>query len=245
MLAPVTRRIISLSATLCLLFAPVGCGSADSDEFDELLKSGESRYARDKEEPIVRHFFRDRREGIFVDIGCYKPEEFNVTNYLEQHLDWSGIAVDAQRYLAPLWKKVRPRSKFFTYAITDRSGETITFHLAGPISSTERDIIEFWENAKGTEFPVREVQVPTITISDLLDAEGVEHIDFLKIDINGTEPTALAGFDIKRFRPELVHVEAHKKNHETLMKYFEENDYERIEAYMKYDYANWYFTPTK
>jgi FkbM family methyltransferase len=239
------RRLVRTLATLLSISLPVACGSAEPDEFDELLESGESQYARFKEEPIVRHFFRDRGNGFFVDIGCYKPVEFNVTNYLEQHLGWSGIAVDAQRQLAPLWKKSRPRSKFFAYAVTDQSGKTITFHEAGPISSTEMDIIEFWGETRGKKIPVRDLEVPTITIDDLLEAEGIEHIDFLKIDINGTEPTALAGFDIKRYRPELVHVEAHAKNHESLMKYFEENDYERIDAYLKYDQVNWYFTPAR
>ena len=42
----------------------------------------------------------------------------------------------------------------------------------------------------------REVMVPTITLNDLLPKHGLEKIDFLSMDIELSEPKALAGFDI-------------------------------------------------
>ena len=194
---------------------------------------------------VIRHFFRDRRNGFFVDIGCFEPKKFSTTYYLEEHLGWSGIAVDALKELAPLWQEQRPRSKFFSYVVTDRSGETVTFWEFGGISSTERENIETWEKLKGQDFKEKPVPRPTITMNDLLEREGVEKIDFLSMDINGTEPTALAVFDIQRYRPELVHIEVHKRNREKLMKYFVDNGYERIDEYLPYELVNWYFKPVE
>ena len=46
----------------------------------------------------------------------------------------------------------------------------------------------------------REPKVPTI-MNDLLARQGLEHVDFVSMDIELAEPKALAGFDIDRFRP--------------------------------------------
>jgi len=229
------------------LFA-VAPGHADDAYFEDLLKNGESLYAQHKMEVVIRHFFKDRRDGIFVDIGCFHWKKSSNTCYLERHLGWSGIAVDAQKKFGPEWKKFRPRSKFFAYAVTDKSGETITFFQTGTestrtggTSSTELTNIKKWQETREVE--VSEITVPTITMNELLDREGVKKIDFLSMDINGGETVALKGFDIKRFLPELVHVEASRHRREELTQYFESNGYKRIDEYLKYDGINWYFTP--
>ena len=57
---------------------------------------------------------------------------------------------------------------------------------------------------------------------------------------------ALAGFDIERFRPELVCIEAGKKFPErnaAVAAYFKEHGYRRLFRYAAYDGLNWYFTP--
>jgi FkbM family methyltransferase len=87
------------------------------------------------------------------------------------------------------------------------------------------------------------VTVPTITLNELLDANGVERIDLLSMDIEQGEPAALAGFDIKRFRPRLVCIEAFGPAKEQIAAYFEENDYVRIHRYDALDHLNWYYQP--
>jgi FkbM family methyltransferase len=226
-----------------ILVAATLVGPAAADELSDFMEHEKTLYSQGQQEELIRHFFRDRREGFFVDIGCYMYKKDSTTYYLEKHLGWSGIAVDAQEIYANGWKRFRPNSRFFAYAVTDKSGETITFLQADAVSATEIDTknLEHWQSKFG--FEPKEITVPTITMNDLLDREGVETFDFLSMDINGMEPIALAAFDIERFRPELVHVEASPHRHEELKKYFAEHGYERIDAYLKYDAINWYFTP--
>ena len=91
----------------------------------------------------------------------------------------------------------------------------------------------------------RTITVPTITLNKVLDDRGIEKIDFLSMDIEGAEPMALAGFDIQRFRPRLVCIEAHTspEQEQQLMKYFEVNGYQRLDEYLDHDIVNWYFAP--
>jgi len=239
------RSHLLVAAGVLLLTAAVACGEDESPQvdFDKLLTEGESLYSQKKQELIIRHFFRDRKGGYFVDIGCWLPKQASTTYYLEHHLGWSGLAVDASKEYGPVWEKERPRSAFYAYAVTDHSGDEITFFQAGPISSVEHENIEIWEKILKKKIEPKEIHVPTITIDDLLEREHVEKVDFLSIDINGTEPAAMAGFDIRRYHPELVHIEMHPNNVKTLTEYFEANGYRRIDEYLEYDDTNWYFTP--
>ena len=235
-----TRR-----ALLSLLLA-VGLGACDrGEDRGDLLEAGEPpRYSQSNEEVIIRDFFQDERDGFFVDIGCAWPVRNSTTYYLEKHLGWSGIGVDAVAAYGPRWLDKRPNAKFLHYAITNRSGGTIRFfqHDWPGVSSLSE------EQASGFGGPERleEVAVPAITLDDLLDAQGVDRIDHLTIDIEGAELQALEGFDIERFRPRLVCVEAHtngEPGEQALLRYFGEHGYARIDHYLAYELANWYFRP--
>ena len=82
------------------------------------------------------------------------------------------------------------------------------------------------------------IEVPMITLDDLLEHEGIEKIDLLSMDIEGHEPKALAGFDIERFRPDLLVIEG---NNPAVTEYFSLHGYEQIERYSAFDYVNRYF----
>ena len=215
--------------------------SADEVEVGEILKSGTKLYSQNKEELIIRDFFRDRREGVFVDVGAWRWRHASTTYYLEKHLGWTGIAIDAQPDLKEGYVKNRPGTKFFQYIVSDESGGKGTLYLRGPISSTDKDHHKAFE---GAPEPRRAVEVEKITLNDLLAREAIERIDFLSMDIEKGEPPALAGFDIERFRPELVCVEAgNPEIQQALTLYFDAHGYERIDAYHPYDWINWYYRP--
>jgi hypothetical protein len=90
-----------------------------------------------------------------------------------------------------------------------------------------------------------EVKVPTITLNDLLARLGTKKIDFLSIDIELWEPRALAGFDIDKYRPELVCIEAHHQVRDQILAYFSAHGYARVDVYFLFDQSNWYFTPAQ
>lgn len=208
-----------------------------------LLASGEKLYSQFNEELIIRHFFDDRKGGFFVDVGSWHFRDGSTTYYLEKHLGWSGIAIDAQEHLRKGYDENRPNTRFFSYAVGDKSGEKVTFYLAGQLSSTHEDHLRFFDKAK--DYKPQAVEVETITLNDLLTRQGVDRIDFLSMDIEEAEPAALAGFDIAKYRPALVCIEAAEVVREPIATYFVTHGYERIDEYLKHDEVNWYFRPRR
>lgn len=205
------------------------------------METEKNLYSRDKEELIIRDFFQDRQGGVFLDVGAWHPIQASNTYYLEHHLGWTGIAIDALKEMAPRWKRNRPRSRFLNYIVTDQAGALKPFFRVEftDISAVTRPRL----GPGGKPVASTAVMVPTITLTRALDDQGVKKIDLLSMDIEGSEMPALAGFDIDRFHPELACVESKPKNREALLAYFKRHGYRRIEKYLKYDTANWYFTP--
>jgi len=213
---------------------------AEEAERRDILGEETKLYSQFDEEVIVRDFFQDREHGFFIDVGCAWPKTDSNTYYLEAHLGWSGIAIDALQGYGPQWRAERPNSQFFAYLVSDHSETREAFYRANAtgLSSATKDRV-----FKGRKIGQTEVEVETITLDKLLDAQGITKIDFLTMDIEEHEPQALAGFDIERFKPQLVCIEASPSIRVQLLEYFDTHGYERIERYLEHDHVNWYFTP--
>ncbi len=215
---------------------------------DEL---GPPRYSKRGEELIIRDWFDDRRGGFFLDVGASHHRINSNTYYLEKHLGWRGIAVDALADYEPGYLEHRPATRYFTFFVSDRSDERALFfvhRINKRLSTGVQQLAQSWEEEQsGAATPEgrshQEIEVPTITLNDLLDHAGVTGIDLLSMDIEMWEPQALAGFDVERFSPQLVCIEAHPAVRDAIAAYFASHGYERIEEYLAYDSGNWYFTP--
>jgi FkbM family methyltransferase len=201
---------------------------------------GPGHYSEREEEWLIRDYFQDRRDGVFVDVGANHYQRASKTYYLESKLGWSGLAIEPQREFAADYAKYRPRTKFFPFFVSDVSNETARLHILEKMSmvaSSEKDFVKKF----GDPAEVREV--PTITLTDLLDAEGVRRVDFLSMDIELHEPRALKGFDIERFRPSLVCIEALLPVRQQILDYFAEHGYVVVGKYVWVDLENLYFAP--
>ncbi len=77
-----------------------------------ILKEGIKLYSQDDEELVIRDFFRDRREGFFVDVGAGHYQRDSTTFYLEERLGWSGVAIDALAEYAEDYRTHRKRTTF-------------------------------------------------------------------------------------------------------------------------------------
>ena len=210
--------------------------------FDKnFLEKEPAKYSQFREEVIIRYYFRDRRGGFFLDVGAAEPDQETTTHYLAKELGWKGIAIDARAELAPQYAKHRPNTKFFAYFVSDRSDAEETLYHGANVSSANKDSVKsFVKDPNWEPIPVK---VTTITLNDLLAREKVEKIDFLSMDIETYEPQALAGFDIDRYRPDLVCIEAAPQTQSRILEYFAKHGYRRIDAYLKHDWVNWYFEP--
>ncbi len=201
---------------------------------------GPARYSEHEEEWIVRDFFKDRRNGVFVDVGSNHYKVNSNTYYLEHELGWSGIAVDPQRGFTNDYAKYRPRTRFFPLFVGESSHQKAKMYVLDRnllVSSADPTFVKDFGSG------AREVDVPTITLTDLLDAAKLDAFDFLSIDVELSEPKVLAGFAIDRFKPKLVCIEAHTQVRQQILDYFALHRYVIVGEYLRVDTQNLYFRP--
>ena len=203
-------------------------------------KFGPNHYSEREEEWLIRDYFQDRRAGVFADVGANHYRQNSKTYFLESELGWSGVAVEPQHEFAADYARYRPRTKFLPFVVSDNSNEKALLYMtkrSSLVASSDKSFVQQF----GQLDEVREV--PTITLTDLLKAEGVQRIDFLSMDIELHEPQALQGFDIRQFKPSLVCIEGLLPVRQRILDYFARNGYVLVGKYMWVDLENLYFAP--
>ncbi|MEL7251466.1 MAG: FkbM family methyltransferase [Bacteroidota bacterium] len=214
--------------------------SRKKEYYDNLPQNEWAFYSERIEELLIRSFFQDRRKGHFVDVGCAWPIKHSNTFYLERHLGWSGLAIDAAPSNTKDWEKHRPKSRLLNYIVGEESGKNQRFYRAGGLGSTQKERSFAGKIVRG-----KEVIVPTITLTQLLQDHGVKEMDFISIDVEQYELKVLAGFDIKRFQPKLVCIEVYHENREAVEAYFVEHNYTLLEDFRYWDKTNLYYRKKK
>jgi len=158
----------------------------------------------DAERARKEQFFGREFTGYFVEVGANDPQFESQTWHLEQS-GWTGTLVEPQPDLAERLRRER-RARVFAVACSapENAGRTLPFHVAGPLSSLDRDRM-----APGAK-PQAVIDVPILTLDQILEqAAAPSPIDFLSIDVEGHEIEVLRGLTLERWRPRLIFLEDH------------------------------------
>ena len=166
-------------------------------------------YAMDNEDTAVLNYFKDKKNGFYVDVGCYHPIHRNNT-YLLHKQDWKGINIDTSEFSIDLFNHMRPNDLNYNYAISNKS-EVIKLYYQkelSQLSTTERE-------QAGTVFQgnIKEKEIEAFTLDEILNRDKYKNtkIDLLDIDVEGADLKVLEGLSFDKFKPELVCVEIHAK----------------------------------
>ena len=155
---------------------------------DPYLKVG---YSENGEDDVIRNFFwediMDRKECIYLDIGCFREDMFSNTKLLSL-MGWRGIVLDANPDLSESWIKARKNDIFINRCIkrNDDEEQSMNFyrfdHRSCSTSSLERAkklVIHGYEM-------MDIIKVESITLKELgkLSIELIKNdIDFISIDL--------------------------------------------------------------
>lgn len=211
------------------------------DLLDELRKRfGPERFSQGPEEWLIRDFFDDRRNGVFLDVGAYHPVNFSNSYRLERDLGWSGVAIDALEGFARPFAELRPRSRFFTAFVGDSDLGEATLHLDPEQALVASGDPEFTATFTSKAVPI---QVRRRTLDSILQEAGIHNVDFVSMDIELGEPAALQHFNLGYYKPELLCLEAHAKSRQAILDIMTRAGYVVVGKYLRVDEPNIYFTP--
>ena len=182
------------------------------------LQFGNTSYCRSGCWQLMEELFRDRPPGVFVEAGAHDGWTGSNTYWLEASMGWRGVLVEPVPGLYEACRKERPRAKVFHGALvaTDYGQPQIEVECSGLVSTVKGSAMagETLEIA-GAYYGVTTrptVSVPALTLNTCLERSGFEQVDFISLDVEGFEPQALAGLDLKRWRPTYLLIECNDEN---------------------------------
>lgn len=164
-------------------------------------------YAQNAEDVVLHRAFRDLPTGRYLEIGANHPSEDSISRPFYDR-GWSGITVEPMAHLIEAHRRERPRDTQ-VHAVAGRPGmdRAILHEIAGTGLSTTIDSLRDAHEQAG--FTVADVEVQSLTVDQILERNELpDDLHFVVIDTEGSENDVLAGFDLRRWRPWVLVVEA-------------------------------------
>lgn len=176
------------------------------------MKEYFAQYGQDKF--LDKVFFSKIKNGIFIDIGAYDGIRFSNSYFFEKYKNWKGVCVEPNPKVFQKLSKNR-NCTLINACIHDVPGSVIFRVVQGygemlsgiQFTYDDRHKARIEKTIKQFGGAYEEIEVPSITILEILDKEKFNQIDFLSIDTEGNEINILRSFPFSRMKPKVIVVE--------------------------------------
>ena len=168
------------------------------------IKYKKNSYSFNGVDLIIEYIFKDKKDGFYIDIGAQHPISNNNT-YLLHKKGWRGINIDLDKRNIDLFNIARPKEINLNYAVSNIESETDLFfyHDASPINTLSEEVSNF-QKAKVSKIK----KIKTKTLDTIFKSINLNNnINYMNIDVEGHEEKILEGFDIQKYKPDVISIE--------------------------------------
>ena len=170
-----------------------------------------SSYSQFNEDVFLKEYFKNKKKGFFIDIGCHHPFKANNT-FLLYKSGWSGINIDLNKISIDLFNVARSRDINICAAISNKEG-TIEYYLPNnnPLSSEitiDKNFSKVLTDIHGNEYQTLKTKSITWQSIEKQYSSLLESVDILKIDIEGSDLKVIKTIDLNKLNPKLLMIEA-------------------------------------
>ena len=150
---------------------------------------------------IVDSILKDKKRGIYVDVGCHHPL-INNNTYLLFKRGWKGINIDLDFSSIDMFNYFRPNDDNQKVALSNKKGfsKLYFFHNRAAKNTIYK------ARGKGAKL-IKKIETNTLDNVIKNSKLNFKKIDFLSIDVEGNEINVLKGFNLKKYKPTVVILE--------------------------------------
>lgn len=170
-------------------------------------------YSQHGEDRLLWELFDHAPNGFFVDVGAMDGVHLSNTYFFEK-MGWGGICVEPHPDYVALLQQCRPGSTIVNSAVHSVNRNKVAFYKNkwGAFSTLDSTLETRFERFGKWFAGWEKVDVRMETLTSILDNREVTEIDFLSVDVDGTDVHVLRGLDFTKYRPRIVIVESMKKH---------------------------------
>lgn len=163
-------------------------------------------YAQNYEDVILRRALKDVDKGFYIDVGANDPVVDSVTKAFYD-VGWRGINIEPVSEWFEKLQQDRPDDINLKIAVGARKGYLNYYEVVGTgLSTMDKSIAK--QHVQEHGFKIESYKTPVVRLTTICEQYSCQDIHFLKIDVEGKERSVLQGFDLKKFRPRVILVEA-------------------------------------
>ena len=190
-----------------------------------------TQYSQWGEDQFINQFFKDKTDGIYLDIGCFHPVMYSNTCLLYRK-GWRGINIDINPTSIDLFNILRPKDTNLCTTINEIK-ETFEIYYDDPFSPVNTLDKQFYENLKNkSNKNTKKLFVESKSMKEILNISKIDKsIDFINLDVEGMDYKILKNINLNQLKPKLVSVETHNvdglksKDYESIVKLMKENSF--------------------
>ena len=177
---------------------------------------------------IKDFFFRNKDNGYFVDIGAYDGIMGSNSLHFERFLKWDGVAVEPSEIQFKKLKENRG-CKIINKAISSSVKEVEFMDVVEGLtqmSGINNEIYQKYNSniiSKDHTSETKIIKITTTTFSEIV-ASDVE-IDYLSIDIEGSEFELLESIDFDKYKIKVISVENNLPNDQDFQVFFSKKQF--------------------
>ena len=174
-----------------------------------LRRSSYSQWGEDLE--IIK-FFKKKRIGVYLDIGCFHPLMYSNTCLLNRK-GWTGVNIDLNQTTIDLFNILRPNDINLCRIIGSQAKKVKVYFdgLFSPVNTADK---KFYTEHKKKFFKNEFVrEVASQKLSDVLIQKKIpKRINFINIDVEGMDYKVLEQINLQKYKVSLVAIETHHVN---------------------------------
>ena len=166
-------------------------------------KYSKKSYSLSNVDLVIERIFKNKNNGVFIDVGCNHPIKYNNT-YLLYKEGWSGINIDFDKTSIDQFKKLRKRDENIQMLVTSYDNEEKELYFYHDRSAINTLSKELAENRDKKYKEIKKIKGSSlnsiITNSKFKDSK----INLLSIDIENYEYEALKNFNFNKFNIDMI-----------------------------------------
>jgi FkbM family methyltransferase len=177
--------------------------------------------------------FKNKKNGIFVDIGAYDGIKYSNSYFFEKKLNWKGLCIEAN---PDIYKKliINGRTKSLNYAVY-KDNESIDFiktkekldMLSGIKETMSEEHLKRIKKEQQDNNTYDIIQVQSKSFNTIMIENDIQEIDYLSIDTEGSEYDIVLSIDFEKIKIQVIDIEVNYKNnkYEQMTEKLKKNNY--------------------